>query len=298
MQRLIQFFRQPFPYFQKQWHVVVVTASGVAVVLTIVLIVYDNPITFSGLLWFVGGYTVVSTICSALTVYLLPALFSRFFDAKRWTKGKYFVFVLILTLMIAVANTMYYYFLPKDIDCAAVEDISFSIVLYSFLINTFSIGIIPVTLGYFWVKNQGLYSNLQEKEDQNRKLIVRYRNEHISDEKLITLSGNTKDSLTLFPQEIIYLESTGNYVRVYYQKNGQIAQKTLRATLLQMEERLSDYPFLVRCHRAFVVNTCRIERINKGKLWLKSVATAIPVSQTYKANIQDNEQKPAILSQK
>ena len=37
----------------------------------------------------------------------------------------------------------------------------------------------------------------------------------------------------------------------YFQKKWQISQKTLRATLLQMEELLSDYPFLVRCHRNF-----------------------------------------------
>jgi DNA-binding LytR/AlgR family response regulator len=147
------------------------------------------------------------------------------------------------------------------------------------------IGIIPTTWGYFWLKNRGLKVDLQEKEDQNRKLISRVREEDMPDEKIITLSGNTKDSLTVFPGELLYMESAGNYIQIHYRANGQMSQKTLRATLSQMEEQLLDYPFLVRCHRAFIVNSCQIEKIRGANLWLKSAKTKIPVSKTYKKSL-------------
>jgi DNA-binding LytR/AlgR family response regulator len=53
-----------------------------------------------------------------------------------------------------------------------------------------------------------------------------------------------------------------------------------------MEEFLIDFPFLVRCHRAFIVNTFRIEKIKGLKLWLTSTETAIPISKTYKDKLQ------------
>ena len=130
---------------------------------------------------------------------------------------------------------------------------------------------------------------MHEKEDQKRKLIGRIRKENVPDEKIITLSGNTKDTLTLLPRELLYMELVGNYVRIHYQLNGQTSQKMLHATLQQMEELLSDYPFLVCCHWAFIVNTQQIEKIKGSRLGLKPEGTDIPVSKTYKIDIASKE---------
>jgi len=280
---LIQFFKQPFPYFQKKWQIVVLVALCIFTVLTIVQFFAATQITLYLFVLFVGGFTAVSTICSAIVVYIFPILFKRFFDKKRWTKGKYFAFAFILTLTISVANTLYDCFLAARVFHV---EVSFFICLYKDFLSTSLIGIIPTTFGYFWIKNQGLHSDLQEKEDQNRKLISRVQKKGVSDEKIITLSGNTKDSLTLFPRELLYIESSGNYIQVYYQINEQISQKTLRATLQQMEELLNDYPYIVRCHRAFLVNIYQIEKIKGFKLWLKSTETEIPISKTYKKQME------------
>ncbi len=279
---LIQFFKQPFPYFQKKWQFVVIVALCVFTILIIVSNFGSDPISLQTFILIVGGFTLIPTICSAILIYLFPILFKRFFDEKRWTKGKYFVFAFILTLMIGLSNSLYNYILIMKIFDA---NILFCTCLYDNLTTAFLIGIIPTTAGYFWIKNQKLRSELQEKEEQNRKLTFRTQKGNAPDEKMITLSGSTKDSLTLFPKELLYIESSGNYVQVYYQIDEQILQKTLRATLQQLEELLSDYPFIVRCHRAFLVNTSQIEKIKGFKIGLKSTKTEIPVSKTYKANL-------------
>lgn len=43
---------------------------------------------------------------------------------------------------------------------------------------------------------------------------------------MITLSGETKDSVTLLPQNIFYMEASGNYVDIYYKEEGKEKHKT------------------------------------------------------------------------
>lgn len=280
--KVICLLKHPFPYFQKKGQFVALITLCIFVVLTIVQYYAFDSKSFYLFVGFVGGFTAISAICSAIVIYFFPILFKRFFDEKQWTRGKYFVFILVLIFMIGIANALYDYMISTK---AYHKEISFFICLYENLITAYLIGSVPTVFGYFWMKKQELHSNLQEKEDQNRKLISRVQEKGVSDEEIITLSGTSKDSLTLFPSELLYIESSGNYARVYYKTNEQISQKTLRATLLQMEDFLSDYPFLVRCHRAFMVNVYQIEKIKGTKLWLKSTEVAIPISKTHKANI-------------
>jgi hypothetical protein len=289
---IIQFLKQPFPYFQKKWQFVLVIAFSVAAVLAIVQIFLVEPVNVLSFAWFVGSYIIITAICTSIVVYLFPILFKRYFDERQWTRGKYFVFFSIIILMISVGNTLYDYFLLKNVPhvaCnflfTAADEITFLGYWCRELKFAFPIGIIPAAFGYFWLKNRGLHSNLYEKEDQNRKLVFRIQKNNVSDEKIITLTGNTKDTLTLFPRELLYLEAVGNYIKIHYQNNGQVSQKMLRVTMQQMEELLNDYPFLVRCHRSFIVNTHQIEKIKGLKLWLKSMDTIIPISKTCKANI-------------
>lgn len=283
VQYIICFLKQPFPYFQKKSQFVVLVTLCIFFVLTIVQYFAFDPIDLYLFAGFVGGFTTISAVCSAIAIYLFPTLSKSYFSKEQWTKGKYFLFIFVLTLMIGIANALYDYVISIK---AYHKEIPFFIYLYNNLITAFLIGIVPTAFGYLWIKKQELHSNLEEKEDQNRKLISHVQGKGISDEKIITLSGHSKDSLTLFPRELCYIESSGNYVQVYYKTDDRIAQKTLRSTLQQMEECLSDYPFLTRCHRAFIVNVYQIEKIKGAKLWLKSTDAAIPFSKTYKAKIQ------------
>ena len=289
------FFKQPFPFFRKKWQVVILIVLCVATVLTIVSSFHLDELTLVSFIRFVGGATAVSALCSFMVVYLLPMLFPRFFDPKKWNKGKYFVLAFIISLTIGIGNSLYDFYLARIV--YQQMDYPFSFYLYLNLLIAFLIGIIPTVAGYFWMSYTALHSDLQEKEDQNRKLTVRVSENDVQNEKLVALSGNTKDVLTVFPRELLYMESSSNYVRIFYNINDRIAQKTLRATLQQMEEQVGDYPFLVRCHRAFIVNINQIEKIKGFKIWLFSVEKAIPISKSCKTNLQNRLKTFGHLSQ-
>ena len=112
--------------------------------------------------------------------------------------------------------------------------------------------------------------------------------ETVGDEQTgtVDITGESKDSLTVSPSDILYIESVANYLSIWYFLDGELRQKRIRNTLKNVEEILSDYTFLLHCHRAFLVNTRFITHVDGNsagcQLHLFSIDRTIPVS---KANI-------------
>lgn len=106
----------------------------------------------------------------------------------------------------------------------------------------------------------------------------------------ITLNGSTSDRLTLDIRDLLYIESVGNYVKVYHLRDGKVCSDMLRATSKQMEETLKNSPGVVRCHRAFLVNLAQVEKIvsNSGamQLIIKHTHDTLPVSRTHMSHVK------------
>lgn len=101
----------------------------------------------------------------------------------------------------------------------------------------------------------------------------------------LTLTGSTKESLTLLPQDFVYAEADGNYVHIHYLKEGVINESLLRCSISQIEETMSVENNILRCHRAFVVNLSHIVKLESHsstlQLFFKESKTPVPVSKTY-----------------
>lgn len=114
--------------------------------------------------------------------------------------------------------------------------------------------------------------------------------EAISTPPAITLAGSTNEKITLFVSHLLYIEAVGNYVKVIHLADGQVQSVMLRATSKQMEEALYDYPLVVRCHRAFLVNLNQVEQIVSSsgtmQLVMKYSRDTIPVSRNNMAQIK------------
>jgi TolB-like protein len=78
----------------------------------------------------------------------------------------------------------------------------------------------------------------------------------------ITLQSHTKEILTLDPQDISFVESNDNYVFVHHLKDGIIIKTMLRISLKNFEQQLTDYPYLVRCHKSFMISLDAQMKIN------------------------------------
>lgn len=128
-------------------------------------------------------------------------------------------------------------------------------------------------------------------------LIVNYKNQSEEIELLKTNTSkqtekrlivfkdeNGKIKFSLLANDLLMLESTDNYVSVFYILRNKVQRKLLRNTLKNMEEMLKENAIL-RCHRSFMVNPTNVEFMQKnGKkliIKIKHLDQSIPVSEKY-----------------
>ena len=106
----------------------------------------------------------------------------------------------------------------------------------------------------------------------------------------LTLTGTTNESVTLQLSDLLYIEAVGNYVKVSHLCGGQVRTDMLRSTMKQMDETLHDFPMIVRCHRAFLVNLGQVEQIvshsGSTKLLIKHCHESLPVSRSNMAQVK------------
>ncbi|MBR5717154.1 MAG: LytTR family transcriptional regulator [Bacteroidales bacterium] len=107
----------------------------------------------------------------------------------------------------------------------------------------------------------------------------------------IVLTGTTSETVTLRTYDLFYIEAVGNYVKICQLCDGKVHTDMLRATSKQMEDDLKDYPMIVRCHRAFLVNLGQVEKIvskaGSMQLVMKHNHEAIPVSRSNMSQVKN-----------
>jgi DNA-binding LytR/AlgR family response regulator len=101
--------------------------------------------------------------------------------------------------------------------------------------------------------------------------------------------------LSLKSENLLYLESSDNYVNIYYLNKGKVSHFLLRNSLKRLEETFKNSD-VIRCHRSYMVNYQKVKVIRKDKdglmleLDLPSVID-LPVSKTYIENVMNNFSK-------
>lgn len=148
--------------------------------------------------------------------------------------------------------------------------------------NTSLILLIPYLISslYFaWQdKKQNLEKLMQEKsEDRHQKEFIPF-----SDEKEVL-------KLTIKTDALYYIESSDNYVTIYYADDDQVKSFLLRNSMKKMEEILQNYP-VIRCHRFYMVNAKQVKRIRKTGRGYKIEMDmpgkrVIPVTKTYETGV-------------
>ncbi len=128
-------------------------------------------------------------------------------------------------------------------------------------------------------------------------LIVYYKNQRIeiellksnankpTEKRLLAFKDeNGKIKFSVLAKDLLLLESTDNYVSVFYILDNKVQRKLLRNTLKNMEQMLKENS-VVRCHRSFMVNIANVEFMQKDykkfNLKIKHLEKVIPVSEKY-----------------
>lgn len=285
MNKIGTYLRSPYPLFYHRREGV--WASSVLVFLILFLL---QPFGIHQIehhkLWILLGYMGVTALFQCIPVYLFPALFRRFYNEDKWTVGRHLANNLFLLLFIGIGNWLY-------------SNLIFGFhwqweLLLIFLLATTIVGLFPVTLFMLINRNRLLASHLAEAVEMNRHLqdsrSAVAGPESCRGTEQILLQGSTKEVLELPACQLVCIEAEGNYIKVIYRKQDKMEQRLLRATMKQAEEAVEACSFMMKCHRAFLINIHAVTKVSGNsqgyRLSLEGCTTEIPVSRAYAKEIR------------
>lgn len=284
MDKLMALLRSPYPVLGKRWKTVVLPS-----LLVFFILYFLEPFGISRMegakLPVLSGFALVSAAMIAVVVCLLPALFPAWHREERWTLGKDLLSTLLICVLITLGNwcyTAWMFSLPLNLSLLAV------CLLWMLVISPF-----PILIFMMWNRNLQLRHNLQEAMEMNARLAERLREETAAggqsgtDSPRVVLAGGTKETFTLDADTLLYAEAEGNYVRLncLSADGGKRTSKLLRITMKQAEESLAGCIYIIRCHRAYLVNLKRVLKVSGNaqgcRLHLEGCEEAVPVSRAY-----------------
>ncbi len=291
---MLKYFSQPFPTYntpKKQLGVCIISGVFVFAVLYLLKPFGMMALVKPLVLWFAIVFGLVTFVVLIFSTILIPYFIPTLFDETKWTVGKEIIFVLLTVLLISICNFLTNNFL-QDID------LNLSIFFIFFAITLF-IGFLPISC-MVMLKQQILLNKYQHKTKQFNDILnekvnskahkVTLTETHIS-EKTINLIGDYQaETLFVTPENLYFLSSADNYVRIIYSINGSISIILFRCTLKKMENTLAEFNDFMRCHRSYIVNISKIEKTvasgNGIKLKLKNIEELVPVGETFLKNIK------------
>lgn len=99
---------------------------------------------------------------------------------------------------------------------------------------------------------------------------------------VVTIFSNTKEKLRVNTHELLFVKADNNYCTIYWKEGNRLQQTLLRITLSQLERQLAAFPFMVRCHKSFLINLKEEYTVtgnSRGYFFKSSLsAISIPIS--------------------
>lgn len=216
----------------------------------------------------------VYAFIASMAMYVMIIALKRINYFKReedWTVLKEVIAVFILLLILGVVV----YFAAFVVEPPA--DRWTLITFFDSVKSAFLVGIIPFTL--FSAINYP-YLFLISTDLRRPKQIQ--DNTGLAESRIRIASQLKKESLSFFPSQFLLAESDGNHVVFSLSEDKTTRQVKIRNTISNVEEQLAGFPFIIRCHRAFLVNIDHITNKSGNasgyKLKVEGLEKEIPVS--------------------
>ena len=275
-----QYLSQPYPQSVNKWKLNITISLFIGLFM---LIFQPFGITGSNNLHkavFCFGYGFVTFVILLIDLHLIPFFFPSLFENKRWTVLKQIIWLVFIIFSIGLGNYVY-------------TSVLFSFWnLHYFLlfqVYTFVVGIIPIVVLTIIQQNVLLAQNFKSAQEFNSSL--NRKKEARSDERVCLTADNERDRFEIELSHLLYIESTGNYIEIFYTKEEKLKSALLRSTLKRTELQLEHYPSMQKCHRAFVVNIDKITQVKSNaqglRLTLIDTETEIPVSRNFSKDLKD-----------
>lgn len=262
---------KPYPILLNRWKLTLIVSLFIAFFLTVFQPFGLNLLRSEHKTLILLGYGMVTFLLLLFNLFLIPAIFKQSFKAENWKVWKQILWLMYIVLSISVGNYLYSV-LVSIVSWAGFKG------LLLFILFTFPVALIPIVAITFITQNIYLKKHLKLSGEINDQISDRQEVE--KDKQSIELSSGNQ-SIQFILSDIVFLESDGNYVNVNYLENGELKSQLIRNTLKNLSE-IIDSSHFFKCHRAFLVNLNKIEKVsgNSHGISIKMTATnqQIPVS--------------------
>lgn len=271
---LKNYLNQPFPKITSRWKLMI-TISLFVTIFLIIFQPFGIYLTQNKIL-VLPGYGLVTFLVLFINLIVVEHIFPKTFSEKKWTIGKDFLWLLWIIFCIGLGNALYTNYL---------FDYRLNLMFFfNFQLITLTVGLIPISILIITKQKYLLQRNIKSAKRLNNDL--KKGQSGISSTALVRInSDNERDYIEFNPNDFYFIESSGNYIEIHIMKDNQLIRKTLRCTLKRALFFLKNIAEIVRCHRAFIVNTAKITSVKGNsqglKLHLDHCEAEVPVSRNY-----------------
>lgn len=224
-----------------------------------------------------AGYGLISLLVIVANGIVVPSLIPQYYNAEKWTLGKSIVQEGALNFLLIGICNFFYSVLVFHFPVTVGNFIFFQLV-------TVSVGLLPYIIIVMTSHIMLLHKHGQTASSLNEDL-DNYQKEDITptDTRVKLESETAYDSLELQAMDFVCALAADNYVKVRYEDRGEMKTKMMRMTLKSLEEQFSAFDYIVKCHRAYIVNIHFINSFSGN-------------AQGLKLKLRDNADMPVAVS--
>ncbi|MFN8242070.1 MAG: LytTR family transcriptional regulator DNA-binding domain-containing protein [Bacteroidales bacterium] len=233
-------------------------------------------------------YSSLVTLTGVLIVVISRIVMYYFCRKQLISLWQYLVWVFFEIMLMALFYAIFEKFILNDTR-------EFDGIMKLSARNTALVILLPYSVSW-------LYFSWRDKKEQIERL---------ADSQ--TFPDNSRDMIPFYDEKsvlkfsvkkenLLYIESTENYVSICYLNKDKLSKYLLRNTMKRMEEAFAGTE-IIRCHRSYMVNFEKVKVIRKDKDGLKLELDEpsimdIPVTKTFAENVMATFSKYSHLTDK
>ena len=268
------------PDYLKDRHTIITQVMYVSIFALIFINIYSP---FNASSWFEGGriefffYSSALILSGMLVIVLSKFIFVLLVKRIRFSYLLFGIWHLLEMLLLTVAYMVVDLLMLKS-GAELVES------FLSLLSITVLVLAIPYSLTWLWLSLKDKRSKLES--------LTRNTSQEFHERQMITFRDETeKMRFSIKSRDILYVESTDNYVTVYTNDKGKLKKVMLRNTMKRLEKELEG-TLIQRCHRSYMVNFENIKQLKlRGTnlyIYLDfSEEIRLPVSKSYTEHVHE-----------
>ncbi|ADR20461.1 hypothetical protein MATR_19190 [Marivirga tractuosa] len=277
---MLSIFKKPHPFIFNSGSILI---PGI---FTFLLILLFRPLGFNSLplnyvVAFALGFGLIASILVWFTVKLLKFIAPQWMDEDSWTLGK--EILLIFTVLVFIVLTIFFIFFSINVTEHSPWELFRTVFVKTLLFSAFPILFMVLFEQYNYQRKQ-----LKEAEKLNQK--VKAENGDLDVIHSVT-AENGQLVLQLKTNEILWAQSDGNYLELFYLNEAkEIKKELIRNRLKNLADQLPNDTFF-HCHKSFLINLLQVQKVQGNarnfEVILRYSNNPIPVARSKSSELKE-----------